>query len=140
MEYQKYADTYVLRLAPGEEILTQLCALAETEGIKLAEVTGIGALRELAVCVFDTVEKIYYDNVFTQPMELLNLSGTITEMDEKPYLHLHAAAGDGKGHVLGGHLKRAVVSATAEILVRTLDGRIGRKFSSEIGLNLLDFG
>ena len=139
MQYQKYADTYLLRLEPEEEILAALGALAAAEGILLAEVGGLGALKELEVCVFDTVKKVYYTNTFAQPMELISLTGTITQMDGAPYLHLHAAAGDGAGRVLGGHLKRAVVSATAELTVRTLPGRVGRRHSDAIGLNLLDF-
>ncbi|HIR51611.1 MAG TPA: DNA-binding protein [Candidatus Avoscillospira avicola] len=139
MQYQKYADTYLLRLEPEEEILAALGALAAAEGILLAEVGGLGALKELEVCVFDTVKKVYYTNTFAQPMELISLTGTITQMDGAPYLHLHAAAGDGAGRVLGGHLKRAVVSATAELTVRTLPGRVDRRYSDAIGLNLLDF-
>ena len=59
MEYRKFGDTYVLRLSPEEEILACLTRLAEEEHIALAEVSGIGALKELTVCVFDTVEKVY---------------------------------------------------------------------------------
>ena len=125
MEYRKFGDTYVLRLSPDEEILACLTRLAEEEHIALAEVSGIGALKELTVCVFDTVEKVYYNNTFTKPQELLSLSGTITEMDGKPYLHLHATAGDEAGNALGGHLKAAVISATGEILVRVLPGHVG---------------
>lgn len=138
MQYQGFGDTYVVRLDPGEEVLEALSRMARETGARLAQVSGLGALGELEVCVFDPVEKVYYNNAFVQPMELLSLTGTITEMDGAPYLHLHAAAGDGQGHVWGGHLKRAVVSATAEILVRTLPGTVGRTYSEVIGLNLLD--
>ena len=58
MEYRKFGDIYVLRLSPDEEILACLTRLAEEEHIALAEVSGIGALKELTVCVFDTVEKV----------------------------------------------------------------------------------
>lgn len=139
MQYQRYGDTYVVRLDPGEEILESLTRLAREENLRLAQVSGLGALRELEVCVFDPAEKVYYNNAFSQPMELLSLTGTITEMDGAPYLHLHAAAGDGQGRALGGHLKRAVISATAELLVRTLPGTVGRTYSETVGLNLLDF-
>ena len=41
--------------------------------------------------------------------------------------------------VRGGHLVRSVISATSEIIVRKIDGEVGRKLSEEIGLNLLNF-
>ena len=139
MEYRRFENTSVVRLDPEEEILTQLAALAEAEQIELAEISGLGALKELEICVFDTKAKVYYNNTYAEAMELLCLTGTITRMDGKPYLHLHASAGDGTGKAVGGHLKKAVISATGEILVRIMAGQVGRKYSETIGLNLLDF-
>ena len=55
------------------------------------------------------------------------------------YLHLHMAAGDKDGHVFGGHLSMAYVSATAEIQIQISDGVIDRKYDKKIGLNLFDF-
>ena len=40
MEYQKFADTYVVRLDKGEEIIASLQALCEKEQIALASVEG----------------------------------------------------------------------------------------------------
>ena len=139
MEYRRFENSCVVRLDPDEEILTQLTALAEAEQIELAEISGLGALKELEICVFDTKAKVYYNNTYTEAMELLCLTGTITRMDGKPYLHLHATAGDGTGKAVGGHLKRAVISATGEILIRMVAGQVGRKYSETIGLNLLSF-
>ena len=65
--------------------------------------------------------------------------GTLTTKEGKPYLHVHFAAGDEQGHVVGGHLNRATISATAEIIVRTIEGRVERHFNDEIGLNLFSF-
>lgn len=139
MEYRRFENTLVIRLDPGEEILTQLADLADKEQIALAEVTGLGALRELEICVYDTVEKKFYVNFYAEALELLSLSGTITRMEGKPYLHVHASAGDSTGKAVGGHLKKAVISATGEILVRIIDGQVSRKFNETIGLNLFDF-
>ena len=49
------------------------------------------------------------------------------------------SAGNDQGQVFGGHLNRAVISATCEMIVRELPGSVDRAFSTEIGLNLLKF-
>ena len=60
-------------------------------------------------------------------------------MDGKFYTHLHMSAGNAQGQVFGGHLNRAVISATCEMIVTVIDGQVDRQFSEEIGLNLLKF-
>ena len=139
MEYRRFQDTLVVRLDPGEEIVEELTKLAESEHIALAEVSGLGAVKDITVGVFSVAEQKFCPNRFQGALEIVSLTGTITEMDGKPYLHLHLSAGDCEGRVFGGHLSRAVISATGELTVRALDGHVGRKFSPEIGLNLFDF-
>lgn len=139
MEYKRFENTLVVRLDPKEEICEQLLSIANTERLGLAEVSGLGAVNEFTVGVFDTASKEYRSNVFQGPYEIVSLTGTLTRKENEPYLHLHFAAGDQKGHVVGGHLNRAVVSATAELIVRVIDGVVERAFHDEIGLNLFAF-
>ncbi len=139
MEYRRFHDTIILRADPDEEICEKLLAVAEAEQIALAEISGLGAIKEFTTGVFDTAEKKYYSNDFSGLYEITSLVGTLTRKDGQPYLHVHMSAGDRKGNVVGGHLNRAVVSATAEIVIRVIDGAVERKFSEEIGLNLYRF-
>lgn len=44
-----------------------------------------------------------------------------------------------KGQVFGGHLNRAVVSATCEMVVTVIDGKIDRYYDEDVGLNLFKF-
>lgn len=139
MEYKRFNDTIIVRLDPKEEICESIMAVAEKEEVKLAEIQGLGALNELTTGVFNTATKEYHANQFQGAFEIVSLTGTITRQKGKVYLHAHLSAGDEKGNVFGGHLNRAVVSATAEIVIRIIDGAVGRKFSEEVGLNLFDF-
>lgn len=139
MEYRKFGDTYIVRMDPGEEILTQLKAFAEQEGVKLASVTALGAVNDFTVGVFDTNAKVYKSNRFQGVYEIVSLVGTINTMNDAFYCHLHMCAADQQGHAFGGHLNEAVISATCELVVTCLPGRTDRVFSDEVGLNLISF-
>ena len=139
MEYRKFGDTYIVRMDPGEEILTQLKVFAEQEGVKLASVTALGAVKDFTVGVFDTGAKVYQSNRFQGVYEIVSLVGTINTMNDAFYCHLHMCAADQEGHAFGGHLNEAVISATCELVVTCLPGRTDRVFSDEVGLNLISF-
>ena len=139
MEYRRFQDTIIMRVDPEEEILEQLKYVTETEKVALAQVSGLGAVNDFTVGLFDTVAKEYHSTRFQGAFEIVSLTGTVTRKDGEAYLHIHLSAGDGKGNVYGGHLNKAVVSATAEIVINVIDGRIGREFNETIGLNLFKF-
>ena len=139
MDYRRFGDTLIVRIDPQEEIIQQLRAVAEKENITLASVEALGAVNDFTVGVFNTVEKKYYSNRFQGAYEIVSLTGTISTMDGEFYLHLHMSAGDGNGAVFGGHLNRANVSATCEMVIRVIPGEVDRAFSQEIGLNLFRF-
>ena len=139
MDYRRFKDTIVARIDRGEEITEQVRVIAEREDIKLATVEALGALNDFTVGVFNTVEKQYYANRFQGPYEIVSLTGTISTKDGAFYQHLHLSAGDEKGVVYGGHLNQAMVSATCEMVIRVIDGRVDREMSEEIGLNLFRF-
>ena len=139
MEYRKFGNTYVVRMDKGEEIVEQVKALAVKEGIRLASVQALGAVNDITVGVFKTAEKEYLGNDFRGDMGSVSLTGTISTMDGQAYTHLHMSAGNTEGHVFGGHLNRAVVSATCEMVVTVIPGEVDRVFSEEIGLNLFKF-
>ena len=123
----------------GEEILEQLKAVAEKEHVQLADVSALGAVNDFTVGVFDTEKKEYHANHFEGAYEIVSLVGTVSTKDGEFYAHLHMSAGDGKGAVFGGHLNRAVISATCEMVIQIIDGQVDRRFDETIGLNLFRF-
>lgn len=139
MEYKRFGNNIVARMDRGEDIVEQVKVLAEREQIRLASVQALGAVNDFTVGVFNTETKVYGSNRFQGPYEIVSLTGTIDTMDGKFYTHLHMSAGNAQGQVFGGHLNRAVISATCEMIVTVIDGQVDRQFSEEIGLNLLKF-
>ena len=139
MEYRKFSNTIVARIDKGEEILEKIKEIALNENIKLAKINALGAVGEFTVGVFKTKEKKYYSNSFKGDFEIVSLTGTINTMNNKFYSHLHMSAGNDKGEVFGGHLNKAIVSATCEMVINIIDGIVDRYFDEEIGLNLFKF-
>lgn len=139
MEYRKFNNHYIVRIDKGEEILEQLKQVALKEEIKLAKVTALGATNEFTVGVFKTKEKKYYANSFSGDFEIVSLTGTINTMNGEFYSHIHMSAGNEHGEVFGGHLNKAIVSATCEMVIERIEGNVDRSFNEEIGLNLFKF-
>lgn len=139
MEYRKFDENYVVRLNKGEEVITCLKELCEKENINLAEITGLGASNLVEIGVFNVNTKEYNTKIFEGMFEITSLVGNSTRKNGDVYLHIHINFGDEQGNVKGGHLVQAKISATSEIIVRRIEGKVDRKLSDEIGLNLLDF-
>ena len=136
MEYRKFDHQIIARIDKGEEILNEIKEIALKEDIKLASVTAVGATNDFTVGVYNIDEKKYYSNEFHGNFEIVSLTGTINTMDGSFYTHIHMSAGNHKGEVFGGHLNKAIVSATCEMVITVIDGIVDRYFDEETGLNI----
>ena len=136
MEYRRFNDTIVARIDKGEEILDNIKTIALKENIKLASVSALGATDDFTVGVYKIDEKKYYSNSFTGNFEIVSLTGSVNTMEGEFYTHIHMSCGDSEGKVFGGHLNRAVISATCEMFIEVIDGEVDRFHDDETGLNL----
>jgi uncharacterized protein len=143
MEYKTFRQGFcreiVVRMDRGEEILSSLRSLIEKEGITLGKFTAIGAIDSFTVGVYDVSERKYESKTYKGAYEIVSLTGNINTMDNKPYIHLHMSAADKENHVVGGHLNEAHVSATIEMFISVIDGKVDRFKDEVTGLNLFKF-
>lgn len=139
MDYRCFKDTIIARIDKGEEITEKIREVCLKEHVKLATVSALGAINQFTVGVFYTEEKEYHTNHFSGYYEITSLTGTISTKEGECYAHLHMSAGDKDGHVFGGHLNSAIVSATCEVVIQVIDGTVEREMSKDIGLNLYKF-
>lgn len=137
MKYKKFENTIIARIDKGEDIVEQVKNIALKENIKLASIQALGAINDFTVGVFKTKEKKYFANEFKGDYEIVSLTGTINTMNGEYYSHMHLSAGNDQREVFGGHLNKAIVSATCEMVIQVINGQVDRYFDEEIGLNLL---
>lgn len=136
MKYAWHGNTAVLRLEIGEDIIESVSALCAEEKIEAAYITGIGALKYAAVGVYNMDTGVYNEKFYEEFTEVTGLCGNASVMNGEAYIHLHASLARQDTSVVGGHLKKGIVGATAEIFITKLDGKLDRIHDSGTGLNI----
>jgi hypothetical protein len=127
----------ILRLNRGDELISSLIKYCEEKKIVSAWIWGIGAVSYVELSAYDLEHKKYIDNKIKDDLEISSLSGNIGLLDNKLVAHLHAVVSDWKTNSFGGHLNKATVSATCELIINPIEFKIVRKHDKEIGLNLI---
>lgn len=105
----------VVRLEDGEDFFEQLQSLGLTAGVIVA---GIGMLRDVTLAFWNGRE--YIEHHVEGPVELLSLQGNFSLKEGEPFAHCHVVLGREDGSVIGGHLMRATVNETNEIIIEKL--------------------
>lgn len=139
MQYRQFGDTYVVRIDRGEEAVSKVKELCETENIRLGRVEAIGAIDQAVLGVYDPEKKEYYPEKIHEFMEIASLNGNISAMEGKAYIHLHAVLADQRHHLYGGHVLEMRIGATCEMFITVLDGDVNRKKDGDLGINLWSF-
>jgi predicted DNA-binding protein with PD1-like motif len=131
------SNQYVLRFDAGEEVVARLAQFAQQHTIRAAHFTALGAAGEVVLAYYDLGEKKYEDQAIVENMEILSVVGNIGEMEGKPAIHAHGTFGRRDLSIVGGHIKKLVVSATCEVHITKLLGQLQRAYNEDTGLNLL---
>lgn len=132
MNYKRYGSDIIVRLDIGEDISEQLLEVAKKEDITLASVTGIGAVNDFTIGIFDLDKKVYDQYRFTGNYEIAALNGNLTTMDGEKYAHLHISAAGAPGNIVGGHLFKAKISLTGEIFIRVYEGGCAERVHDDV--------
>ena len=138
MRSRKYENVYAVRIDKGEELMEKLKELCGTESIRFAQVSAIGASERAVLGVYDLAKQEYARESVSGFCEITSLSGSITTVNEAPYIHLHAMLADQQHQIHGGHVLELTVGATCEMFIRVIDATVGRIHDDQLGINLWD--
>jgi predicted DNA-binding protein with PD1-like motif len=127
----------VIVLDKGEEAVASLLAYARDAPIASAHFTAIGAFSEILLGFFDRERKAYDEIPIREQVEVLALTGNFTEQDTSPRLHAHVVVGKRDGSAHGGHLLRATVFPTLEVVATEVAAELHRAVDPETGVALI---
>ena len=134
MHYKKIDNTtYILRLVQGEEMIGSLKKFCGENNIKAGYFNGLGAVSEVSLAHYTVENKKYTEANSTEPLEIASLFGIITS----DKLHAHGVFADNECKSYCGHVVKAIISATCEIILHAFDTSISRYADKKIGLDLL---
>lgn|SRR5690554_1120977 len=136
--YKQFGNKFVLSIQNRAEITEAIIDFVKEQNINTGAVYGIGAVNEAVLRFYDPITKEYVDKTFSEQMEISNLTGNISTMDSKPYIHLHITLGRSDYTAVTGHLLTAKIHGAGELMIEKLDGEVGRKYDDDTGLNLYD--
>ncbi len=139
MDYRQAGQKWFLRIDKGEEVLETLAAFCRQKGNTLGSISGIGAAGQITLGLFETKTKTYKATDLTGDFEITALTGNVTTKEGEVYLHVHATLSDIECRAYGGHLNKALISGTCEVVIDQVQGGIEREFNADIGLNLMKF-
>lgn len=139
MEYRKFGNTIIARLDVGDEIMTSLRKIVDSEKIKLAQINGLGGTSDFTIAIRNHATRQYDPTDYKGRFEIANIHGNVTTLNGESYLHVHMGAGNEKGEYRGGHLMRCVIGATAELFITIYEGTIEREIDDKTGLHVFKF-
>jgi predicted DNA-binding protein with PD1-like motif len=127
MRYHHFgAGRYVLRLDPGEEVVSSIASFATERGITAGIVLAIGSLDHVVLGFLDPEEKVYLKRTFTERMEVGHLTGNIGVEGDRTFVHVHASVSPRELLTYTGHVHEARVGVVLETFVLAFPGKLRR--------------
>ena len=130
--------TFAVIMETGDEAMACLAEFATREKIGGAQLTAIGALSSGTLAYFDWQSKKYEPIPVDEQVEVASLIGDIAvSPDGKPSIHAHAVLGKRNGNAMAGHLQKAHVRPTLEVIVTEAPQHLCKAKDEASGLALI---
>jgi uncharacterized protein len=129
--------TYVLVFDKGDEPMSSLTEFAKQNNLGASHFTGIGGFQGVVLGYFELEKKDYKRIPIDEQVEVLSLVGDIALEKNEPKVHAHVVVGTSSGSAYGGHLLKARVRPTLELIMTASPEHLRRQFDETVGLALI---
>ena len=130
-------STYAIIFDSGDEVMSLLKEFANDRKLKASHFTAIGAFSDAELGFFDFSIKDYKKIPVNEQVEVLSLIGDIALYGDESKLHAHVVLGKSDGAAIGGHLLKATVHPTLEVILEEAPGYLQRRMDEATGLPLI---
>lgn len=132
--------SYAVICDTGDEFVEGLTQFARDERLDASHFTAVGGFSQAVLGYFDVNSREYREIPVNEQVEVLALQGDIAFDKEhgQPKVHAHAVLGKIDGTTVGGHVMRAEVRPTLEVVVEESPAHLRRVYDSVTGLALIE--
>ena len=107
MNYKQDGNTFIVYVKQNEKIMQTLTDFCKSHNIQNAQISGIGAIKQIELGAYDLNNKKYIIQNFDDIWELTSFQGNVILKDRDPFIHAHINISDHNFNVKGGHLFEA---------------------------------
>lgn len=129
--------TWLVIFETGDELMAGLLRFAKDNKLSGSHFTAIGALQSATTGYFDWEQRKYITTEINEQVEVLVLAGDIALENGEPKVHAHTVLGKRDGTAHGGHVLKAIVRPTLEVVLNETPQDFRRIHDPESGLALI---
>jgi uncharacterized protein len=130
--------TFILVFETGDELAGGLLRFAREQNLSAASFKAVGALSSVRLGWLSWETKQYEPAVtLDEQVELLSLIGDVALKDGEPAVHAHAVIGKRDGTAHGGHLLKAFIRPTCEVVLTESPVHLQKFIDPEAGIALI---
>jgi len=134
MQFEQDNDTYIIYVEQNEKIMETLTQFCVDRKIKNAQISGIGAIKNMEIGAYDLEHQNYIRHNISSIRELVSFQANVLLKDGEPFIHAHLTISDHSLTAQGGHLFEAQVAAVGEFILRIINTEGRRELDHNIGL------
>lgn len=136
MSQLQIAGVYRLVIRSDQDLLESLLAWAKENQVTAARFKGSGMLKSATLGFFHQVEKELTTLRVNKPVELINLTGDISEKSGLTEVTGKITIADPEHKVMGGGLVKGNKAFSVEVFIDVFEnGSLKRVFESQTGLS-----
>lgn len=132
-------DTFILVFDSKDEVVKGIEEFCNQSNLNAASVTAIGAFSSTTLGYFQLASLDYKNIPIEEQVEVLSLAGNVVQYEGKSKLHAHVVIGKSDGSAHGGHLLKAIVNPTLEVVITELPAHLHREMNLQFGIPLIRF-
>jgi uncharacterized protein len=138
LHYENEQRTFAIVFDKGDEMILGLQEFAKGQQLLGSHFTAIGAFSQVTLAFFQRNTMEYQEIPVNEQVEVLSIVGNIAMEGDAYKVHAHVVLGKADGSALGGHILKAQVWPTLEVILVEEPAYLRRTIDEKTGLALIN--